>query len=107
MIRRRLVSRKVEDRFWLGLLYLQGGLFGLTWAGIFAYQRKYPGVEWKMDLSVPAPEVTWDRMTKEWPVELYQLFFVWDDVATKDIQKEVAIERNAELESAAAGKPKE
>jgi hypothetical protein len=95
----------VEDRFWLGMLYLQGGLFGITWAGIFAYQRKYPGVEWRMDLSKPAPEVTWDRIFKEWPVELYQLLFVWD-IATKDIQKEVAIERNAELESAAARKSK-
>lgn len=97
MIRRRLISRKWEDRFWLGFLYSQVGLLGVTWAGIFAYQRKYPGIEWRLDLAAPAPELTWEKLTKQWPAELYNLFFVCDEANLNDLRKEVSIERNKDL----------
>ena len=105
MIQRRLIGRKAEDRFWLGLLYCQVAMFGVAWAGIAAYRKKYPGVEWRIDLDSPAPIITWERVTQEWPIELYNLIFVWDDVSpTKEVRKEVAVERNTELAAAASQK---
>lgn len=103
MISRRLISRKWENRFWLGFLYSQVGLLGVAWAGIFAYQRKYPGIEWRLDLAAPAPELTWEMITKQWPAQLFDLFFVWDEAANfDDLRKEVAIERNKDLAALAS-----